>query len=109
MQCTVAQLAASKAELGSLQSAREKLARELELLKGENKALLQRSALADSLSAEADALRQQVTAPWNYYQSLQGSSSRVSRGFCRCCRCQTGVTRELSYAVTHAPSKSIKA
>lgn len=82
MQCTVAQLAASKAELGSLQSAREKLARELESLKGENKALLQRSALADSLSAEADALRQQVTAPWNYYQSLQGSSSRVSRGFC---------------------------
>ena len=47
-------------ELGHLQSARERLAQELDTLKGENKALLQRSALADSLSAEADALRQQV-------------------------------------------------
>lgn len=58
--CSLPQLAASKAELGELCSAKAALAEQLESLRGENKQLLQRSALADSLAAEADALRQQV-------------------------------------------------
>ncbi len=56
----VSQLAASKAELGELRTAKAALAQQLEALGAENKRLLQRSALADSLAAEADALRQQV-------------------------------------------------
>lgn len=60
MGCSLPQLAASKAELGELRSAKAALAEQLESLRGENKQLLQRSALADSLAAEADALRQQV-------------------------------------------------
>jgi hypothetical protein len=60
VRCSLPQLAASKAELGDLRSAKAALAEQLECLRGENKQLLQRSALADSLAAEADALRQQA-------------------------------------------------
>jgi hypothetical protein len=56
------QMAATQAELTQLRQAREAAADELEAAKAENRELLQRAALAASLSAEADALRHQVCA-----------------------------------------------
>ena len=56
-----AQLASATGEALLLQAAKQGLSEELERIKGENRGLLQKAALLESLSAEAEALRQQVS------------------------------------------------
>ena len=56
-----AQLASATGEAQLLQAAKQGLSDELERIKGENRGLLQKAALLESLSAEAEALRQQVS------------------------------------------------
>ena len=54
------QLAIATGEAQLLEAAKQGLSAELERVKSENRGLLQKAALLESLSAEADALRQQV-------------------------------------------------
>ena len=54
------QLTSATGEAQLLQAAKQGLSEELERIKGENRGLLQKAALLESLSAEAEALRQQV-------------------------------------------------
>ena len=54
------QLASASGEAQVLRAAKQGLGAELERMKGENRDLLQKAALLDSLSAEAEALRHQV-------------------------------------------------
>ena len=56
------QLAIATGEAQLLKAAKQGLSAELERMKSENRGLLQKAALLESLSAEADALRQQVRA-----------------------------------------------
>ena len=56
------QLAIATGEAQLLEAAKQGLSAELERVKSENRGLLQRAALLESLSAEAEALRQQVRA-----------------------------------------------
>lgn len=60
-----AQLAENKAEAERLRAAQAELTAQLEALKADNKALLQKSAFAASLAAEANSLRQQASDTWN--------------------------------------------
>ena len=55
-----AQLASASGEAQLLEAAKQGLGTELERIKGENRDLLQKAALLDSLTAEAEALRHQV-------------------------------------------------
>ena len=55
-----AQLAAAKREVEVLAAARMALAQEAEGLRGDNQGLAEKAAQLDSLSLEAEALRQQV-------------------------------------------------
>ena len=55
-----AQLAVATGEAQLLEAAKQGLSAELERVKSENRGLLQKAALLESLSAEAEALRQQV-------------------------------------------------
>ena len=54
------QLASASGEAQVLDAAKQGLGTELERIKGENRDLLQKAALLDSLTAEAEALRHQV-------------------------------------------------
>ncbi len=54
------QLAIATGEAQLLEAAKQGLSAELERVKSENRGLLQKAALLESLSAEAEALRQQV-------------------------------------------------
>lgn len=54
------QLASASGEARVLEAAKQGLGAELERVKGENRDLLQKAALLDSLTAEAEALRHQV-------------------------------------------------
>ena len=56
------QLAIATGEAQLLEAAKQGLSAELERVKSENRGLLQKAALLESLSAEAEALRQQVRA-----------------------------------------------
>ena len=56
------QLAIATGEAQLLEAAKQGLSAELERVKYENRGLLQKAALLESLSAEAEALRQQVRA-----------------------------------------------
>ncbi len=54
------QLADASGEAQVLEAAKQGLSKELERIKHENKDLLQKAALLESLTAEAEALRHQV-------------------------------------------------
>ena len=54
------QLASAFGEAQVLEAAKQGLSKELERIKHENKDLLQKAALLESLTAEAEALRHQV-------------------------------------------------
>ena len=56
------QLAIATGEAQLLEAAKQGLSTELERVKSENRGLLQKAALLESLTAEAEALRQQVRA-----------------------------------------------
>ncbi len=65
------QLASASGEAQMLEAAKQAAGTELDRIKGENRELLQKAALLDSLTAEADALRHQVCLLWSYAATSQ--------------------------------------